>query len=162
MKKQQLKDIITNQNELIEYWRTRASGFERLYDHTDRILRMCEDSHDKLFDENERLIEQIGEIRECRDLDRLKERDQENTPNEASRPTWKERFHEAVIEVRERGTEIYELKKEIKAHLRALDDAERERVKMAIEIDKLKHDVEYLRTTKDYQVKEINRLHGLA
>lgn len=69
MKKQQLKDIITNQNELIEYWRTRSSGFERLYDQTDRILRMCENRNEDLSDENKLLKEQIGEIRECRDLE---------------------------------------------------------------------------------------------
>lgn len=69
MKKQQLKDIITNQNELIEYWRTRASGFERLHDQTDRILRVCENRNEELSGENKRLKEQIGEIRECRDLE---------------------------------------------------------------------------------------------
>lgn len=155
MKKQQLKSIILNQNELLNNWRQSSENMEHLRDQMERLLGICENANAEISEENQRLKEQIGEIREyqnddsCRHkkplidcqearsnqdryIKELKSRIREIEGNKDEVPTYKERFLDAAKEVRGLSSEIYELKKENK-HL--TDQAACPRKSMSPKVD---------------------------
>lgn len=134
MKKHQLKSIILNQNELLNNWRQRSEKMEHLRDQMERLLGICENANAEIIEENQRLKEQVGEIRErqnddsCRHkkplidcqearsnqdryIKELKSRIRELEGNKDEVPTYKERFLDAVREIMGLNTEIDDLRK---------------------------------------------------